>query len=75
MMNDMCLNRLDKMKPLRGFRLLDTHFSIDMNALTGKRLLACTYFFIDMFALTGKRLLAGAYSFIDMDALTSKHCP
>ena len=40
MMNDMYLNRLNKMKPLRGLRLVTIDaFSIDMNALTGKTLL------------------------------------
>ena len=35
-MNNMHLNRLNRMKPLRGLRLIDADSSIDMNALMGK---------------------------------------
>ena len=34
----MYLNRLYKMKPLRGLKLVGAQFSIDMNALSGKEL-------------------------------------
>jgi hypothetical protein len=46
------------MKPLRGFGLWGLHFSIDINALTGKsEMLNKAYiadFSIDMNVLTGK---------------------
>ena len=32
----MYLSRLNRMKPLRGLRLIDADSSIDMDALTGK---------------------------------------